>query len=201
MKTLKFYLTACLLILALGSAAQKSVDERVKEIRAAYAARLGMMENQPYDDIKVERMTISYNRMYPGTGMFQYDDTYYWTDDENEDYMLLPQLYFVTSKYTMNSGIYRYYREYLFDMETGDPMFLLITTQLGDDKATLKEYRFYFDEGKLIKQVPERIGPFDDDELIKPDFAIDEKGRAVGLEESFKGVAETFNSIIPTYAW
>ena len=201
MKTLKFYLTACLLMLALGVTAQKSVDERVKEIRAAYAARLSMMENQPFDDVKVEQMTISYNRIYPGTGLYQSSDTYYWTDDEDEDYMLHPLLYFVTSKYTMCHGNYRYYREYLVDTAPQEPMFMLISMQLGDDESTRQDFRFYFQDGKLIKQVPERIGPYGDDALLHPDFMFDENGRADGLIEAFKSVEQTFHEIIPTYKW
>ena len=86
-----------MLTIALTAIAQSGVEARLKVIRDAYEARLGMMTNQPYDDgVEVEQLTVNYNRMYPGTGLYRHTDTYYWTDDENEEYMLLPQLYFVT---------------------------------------------------------------------------------------------------------
>ena len=199
--TRKLIITLCLALTAMGMTAQKSVDARINEIRQAYANRINIMNNQPYDDIKMEQMTVSYNRMYPGSGLFQYNDTYYWTDDDNEDYMLKPLLYFVTRKYSMNHGMYRYYREYLLDVESGEPMFLLVTMQMGDDETTKQEFRFYFDKGRLIKQVPERIGPFADDALLVPDFRIDDNGRARAVIEEFNGIKETFNSLIPAVAW
>ena len=201
MRTRQFLLAISMLTIALTAIAQSGVEARLKVIRDAYEARLGMMTNQPYDDgVEVEQLTVNYNRMYPGTGLYRHTDTYYWTDDENEEYMLLPQLYFVTKRYTMNSGIYRYYREYLFDVETGEPMFLLIATQLGDDVGTKKEYRFYFDQGKLIKQIPERI-VVDENDLLTLDFEVDDNGRAGNLIPAFNSVKETFGAIVPTYAW
>lgn len=201
--TRKLITLLCLAVVAIGMNAQKSVDARVKQIREAYANRLNLMQNQPYDDSQnqVERLTIAYNRMYPGTGLACFNDTYYWTDDENEEYMLKPTLYFATSNYTMNTGIYRFSREYLFDAETEEPMFLLITTQFGDDGKRL-EYRFYFDKGKIIKQIPEKILPVADDEL-DPGISIDAHGKAVGesLIADFKAVAKAFHDQIPTYSW
>lgn len=194
-------LALCMVITAMGLTAQKNVEARIKQIRQAYANRINMMNNQPYDDVKVEQMTISYNRIYPGTGLYRYTDTYYWTDDENEDYMLKPTLYFVTRKYSLCHDIYRHYHEYLFDAETGEPMFLYITTQMGDDENTKQEFRFYIDKGKLIKQIPERIGPFDDSNFIPPGIGIDENGRALNIIGEFNGVLDTFDMMIPTYAW
>ena len=195
-------LALCLALTAIGLTAQKNVDARIKQIRQAYAARIDMMNNQPYDDgIKVEQLTVNYNRMYPGTGLYQHTDTYYWTDDENEDYMLKPTLYFVTNKYSLCSGIYRYYHEYLFDAETGEPMFLFITTQMGDDETTKQEFRFYLDKGELIKQIPERIGPFENSNFISPEISLDNNGRAVNIISEFERVLNTFDMMIPTYAW
>jgi hypothetical protein len=159
------------------------------------------MQNQPYDNEKVDQLTITYNRIYPGTGMARFNDTYYWTDDENENYMLKPTLYFVSSSYTLNGGIYAFNREYLFDAQTEEPMFMLITTELkGTDKRL--EYRFYFDKGKLIKQIPEKIGPIGEDEL-SPEIEIDKNGKAVAsrLLKEFESVKSTFHDFVPTYAW
>ena len=193
----------CLAAMALGMSAQKSVDARIKVIRKAYAERLNLMQNQPYDDDanKVNQLTIAYNRMYPGTGLAKFKDTYYWTDDENEDYMLKPVLYYVTSHETMNSGIYIFNREFLFDAETEEPMFMYVSTQFGEDGKKL-EYRFYFDKGKLIKQIPEKIGPVGDGEL-DPMIKLDKNGKAVAADllRGFESIKANFHSHIATYPW
>ncbi len=199
----KLILIAWLATMSLGMAAQLSVEQRINVIHQDYAERLNLMQNQPYDDDSdaVERLTVTYNRMYPGTGMARFTDTYYWSDDENEEYMLKPTLYYVTSSYTMNSGLYRFNREYLFDALTEEPMFIYVTTQVGDD-GKRQEYRFYFDKGKLIRQIPEKIMPVNDDEL-NPEISVDKNGRAVvsSLLGEFKKIKSRFHDIIPTYAW
>lgn len=201
--TRRLILTLCLVAIAMGMNAQKSVDARIKHIREAYANRLALMQNQPYDDEsqKVERLVMTYNRMYPGTGLACFNDTYYWTDDENEDYMLKPTLYFATSDYTMNTGIYIFHREYLFDAETEEPMFMYVTTRFGEDGKKL-EYRFYFDKGKLIKQIPEKIGSVSEDELDAM-IAVDKNGKAdaASLLREMEAVKATFHNHIPTYPW
>ena len=201
--TRKLILLFCLAAMALGMSAQKSVDDRIKVIRKAYAERLNLMKNQPYDDDanKVDQLTIAYNRIYPGTGLAKFRDTYYWTDDENEDYMLKPVLYYVTSHSTMNSGIYIFNREYLFDVQTEEPMFMYVSTQFGEDGKKL-EYRFYFDKGKLIKQIPEKIGPVGDGEL-DPMIKLDKNGKAVAADllRGFESIKANFHSQIDTYPW
>ena len=201
--TRKLILLLCLAAMALGMSAQKSVDDRIKVIRKAYAERLNLMMNQPYDDDaqKVNQLTIAYNRIYPGTGLAQFKDTYYWTDDENEDYMLKPILYYVTSHSTMNSGIYIFNREYLFDAQTEEPMFMYVSTQFGEDGKKL-ECRFYFDKGKLIKQIPEKIGPVGDDQL-DPMIKLDKNGKAVAADllRGFESIKANFHSQIDTYPW
>ena len=199
----KLIIMLCLGAMALGMSAQKGVDARIKQIREAYANRLAMMQNQPYDDEsqKVEHLVVAYNRMYPGTGLACFNDNYYWTDDENEDYMLKPTLYFATSDYTMNTGIYIFHKEYLFDSETEEPMFMYVSTRFGEDGKKL-EYRFYFDKGKLIKQLPEKIGTVADDEL-DPMIEVDKNGKAVAanLLREMENVKKAFHDQIPTYPW
>lgn len=201
--TRKLIIMLCLAAVALSMSAQKSVDARIKQIREAYANRLTMMQNQPYDDEsqKVERLVISYNRMYPGTGLACFNDTYYWTDDENEDYLLKPVLYYATSDHTMNTGIYIFHREYLFDAETEEPMFMYVSTQFGEDGKKV-EYRFYFDKGKLIKQIPDKIAPIKDDEL-EPGIMVGKNGKAdaASLLKEFESIKKTFHDQIPTYPW
>lgn len=201
--TRKLILMLCLTAMALGMTAQNSVEQRINVIRQAYANRMNLMQNQPYDDDsdKVDRLTIAYSRMYPGTGMARFKDTYYWIDDENEEYMLKPVLYYVTSYNTMNSGIYIFNREYLFDVQTEEPMFMYVSTQFGEDGKKL-EYRFYFDKGKLIKQIPEKIGPVGDGEL-DPMIELDKNGKAVAADllRGFESIKANFHSQIDTYPW
>lgn len=198
--TRKLILMLCLTAMALGMTAQNSVEQRINVIRQAYANRMNLMQNQPYDDDsdKVDRLTIAYSRMYPGTGMARFKDTYYWTDDENEEYMLKPTLYFMTRQYTMNSGIYKFYNEYLFDAETGEPMFMLVTTEFADKR----EYRFYFDKGKLILQTPAKIEPIKDGEL-EHGIEVDKNGKAVAasLLKEMEAIKSSFHDHIPTYPW
>ena len=200
----KYIIALCLVAFAMSMNAQNSVDARIKQIREAYANRLTLMKNQqPYDDDDkiVNQLTETYNRIYPGTGLAQFNDNYYWTDDENEDYMLKPVLYFVTSSYTMNYDIYRFNREYLFDAETEEPMFLYVSTQFGEDGKRM-EYRFYFDKGKLIKQIPEKI-EFGDDNELYPEINIDKNGKAVtsSLLTEFEAIKKNFHNKIPTFPW
>ena len=46
----KLILILSMALMALCMAAQNSVEQRVNVIRQAYANRLNLMQNQPYDD-------------------------------------------------------------------------------------------------------------------------------------------------------
>lgn len=201
--TRKLFLLLCLGMMTLGMTAQQSVEQRINVIRQAYANRQNLMQNQPYDGDteKVGQMTIAYNRMFPGTGLACFNNTYYWTDDNNEEYMLKPVIYFAVQRSTMNSGIYHSYREFLYDPETEEPMFMLVTTQRGDDGKRL-EYRFYFDKGKLIRQTPAKIEPVGDDE-VWPGIEVDNDGHAsvAQLLNEFEFHRKNFHNNIETYAW
>ena len=201
--TRRFLFLLCAAALAATAASAQSVEARLKQIRDTYAARLDLMNNKPYDDPGVEQMTVSFKRNIPGTGLFDYTSTFYWTDDEDEQYMLRPTLYFATCRYSRNMGMYGYTREYLFDPVTEQPMFMLITTQVLDSPTRL-EFRFYFDEqGRLIKQLPEAIGPCDDGDVLAPDVPVDDNGVASGeaLLNAFESVKDDFHHHIATYKW
>lgn len=191
-----------LCVIAVGAMAQSGVEKRIEQIRKAYASSREAMVMQPYDDVKVWQMTLSYNRIFPGTGLYSEQNTYYWTDDDNEEYMLKPELYFVSSRYSLCHDEYRFYREYLFDAETEEPMFMLVTTQRFDDESTRREYRFYFDGGRLIRQIPESI-VLAENEAVTPDFIIDAAGRAnvEALLSEFNRLKENFHNNVATYKW
>ena len=61
-------------------------------------------------------------------------------------------LYFATSKVTYAMGAHKWYWEFLWDSMEGDPMFALL---VREEAGTKMEYRFYFDNGKVRKNVPE----------------------------------------------
>ena len=63
-------------------------------------------------------------------------------------------------------GMHKWYWEFLWDAMEGDPMFALLVRQEGDSK---QEYRFYFENNKLIKVVPElKQWPKKDDMSLHP---------------------------------
>ncbi len=178
------------------------LQARLQYIHDEYEARLTKMANQPYDDgLSIECMTMQYNRMYPGTGLAQFCTKFYWTDDENENYMLRPTLYFVTSDTRMCSGIFRYYNEYLFDSTTGELLFVLWVTQMGNDEANRRELRCWFDGDRIIKQLPERID--DESGLLLNVVEVEDSGRVsvASILRECADLKSRFDAEIPTYAW
>ena len=72
----------------------------------------------------------------------------------------------------------------------GDPMFALLVRQEGDDK---KEYRFYFDNNKVIKVVPEvKQWPGKDMMSLHP-YVIDKPADVLKLMKQYQ---TTFNLLL-----
>lgn len=127
-------------------------DKRMAQIRQAYADRLEIMQNKPYDG-PFNEIGVDVAQNLPGTGLYERHDKFYFTQEQySADGSMCSQLYFVTSKATYAHGMHGYYWEFLWDSMEGDPMFALLVRQEGEAK---KEYRFYFENDKLIKAVPE----------------------------------------------
>lgn len=130
-------------------------DKRMQQIRQAYADRLEIMKNNPYADqnLPFNEMAVDVAQNLPGTGLHERHDKFYFTQEQySADGSMDSQLYFMTSKSTYAHGMHGYYWEFLWDSMEGDPMFALLVRTEGDAK---KEYRFYFDKGKVIKTVPD----------------------------------------------
>lgn len=136
-------------------AGAQNIDKRMQQIRQAYADRLEIMKNNPYGDqnLPFNEVGVDVAKNMPGTGLHERHDKYYFTQEQySEDGSMASLLYFMTSKSTYAHGMHGYYWEFLWDSMEGDPMFALLVRSEGDVK---KEYRFYFDKGKVIKTVPD----------------------------------------------
>lgn len=133
-------------------ATAQNKEQRIKQIRQAYADRLEIMQNKPYDG-PFNEAEVNVAKNLPGTGLYERHDKYYFTQEQySADGSMCSQLYFATSKETYVHGMHGYYWEFLWDSMEGDPMFALLVRQEGDTK---KEYRFYFENNKVIKTVPD----------------------------------------------
>ena len=137
-------------------------NKQIERIRAIYNdvhEHIAMAEEEP---MMTNQMTIDINQMYPGSGPHKEHITFYFTcldfseEDQREDGSINWQsdLQFVTQSF--NIGAHEYYCEYLYDPETGEPLFALIT--FDDDETGQKQsVRYYFDKGKLIQTIPAKV--------------------------------------------
>ena len=128
-------------------------DKRMAQIRQAYADRLEIMNNKPYGNEPFNEISVDVAQNLPGTGLYERHDKFFFTQEQySADGSMCSLLYFVTSKATYVHGMHGYYWEFLWDAMEGDPMFALL---VRDEGGTKKEYRFYFENNKVIKTVPE----------------------------------------------
>lgn len=148
---LTFIMLAVLAIASIATA--QNHDKRMAQIRQAYADRLEIMNNKPYGNEPFNEISVDVAQNLPGTGLYERHDKFYFTQEQySADGSMCSQLYFVTSKATYAHGMHGYYWEFLWDSMEGDPMFALL---VRDEGGTKKEYRFYFENNKVIKVVPE----------------------------------------------
>lgn len=151
-----------LLTLSIAIAFAADNSKQIERIRAIYNdvhEHIAMAQEEP---MMTNQMTIDINQMYPGSGPHKEHITFYFScldfseEDQREDGSINWQsdLHFVTQSF--NIGAHEYYCEYLFDPETGEPLFALITF---DDDATgqKQSVRYYFDKGKLIQTNPTKV--------------------------------------------
>ena len=151
MKLRLTFIMLAVIATAVTASAQKQ-EQRIKQIRQAYADRMEIMQNKPYDG-PFNEVSVDVAHNLPGTGLYERHDKFYFTQEQySADGSMASLLYFVTSKATYAHGMHGYYWEFLWDSMEGDPMFALLVRTEGNDK---KEYRFYFEKNKVIKVVPE----------------------------------------------
>lgn len=182
-----------LLTAAMMCRAASPDEERMAHIRKAYAERLALMADKPFENEPFNQITVTRDEMIPGAGMFSSKTTYYYCPP---DYGMEQEqgggLYFVQEQASDVSGIRRYYREYLYDVNTMEPLFALLTiTAAGYEPST---YRFYNMGNGRVDAVPSSdLWLDDDDELyyIKGPF-IDQPDRIL---DSFAYHKNIFNAV------
>ena len=165
-------------------------DKRIAQIRQAYADRLEIMNNSPYD-VPCNFINNDLAQNLPGSGLHERHDKYYFTQEQySEDGKMASLLYYVTSKDTYAMGMHVYNWEFLWDAMEGDPMFALLVRQEGNAK---KEYRFYFEKNKVIKVVPEfKQWPLKDMMSLHP-YVIDKPDDVLKLMKQYQ---TTFNLML-----
>lgn len=152
---MKLRLTIALLaIFAVATMANaQNHEQRMAKIRQAYADRLEIMKNKPVEDQPFNEISVDVAQNMPGSGLYERHDKYYFTQEQySADGSLDSQLYFMTSRSTYAHGMHVYYWEFLWDSMEGDPMFALLVREEGGTKM---EYRFYFENNKVIKVIPD----------------------------------------------
>ena len=134
-------------------ASAQNHDKRMAQIKQAYADRLEIMNNNPYESQMFNQVNVDLAQNMPGSGMREVHDRYYFTQEQySADGSMDSQVYFATSTITYAMGAHKWYWEFLWDSMEGDPMFAYLIRQEGDAR---QEYRFYFENNKLIKVVPD----------------------------------------------
>lgn len=153
------YRTLLLLSLALAAlgAAAQSQEARMNEIRQAYADRLEIIKNKPFDDdTPFNQISVDVAQNRPGSGLCNRHDTYYFTQEDftgDGKSDLHCTVHYATSKVDYAMGAHHYYWEFLWHPMEGDPMFALLVRQEEGSKVKT-EYRFYLQNGKVFKCVP-----------------------------------------------
>ena len=148
--------------LAFAIAMTAGNNKQIERIRAIYNdvhEHIAMAEEEP---MVTNQMSIDIDQMYPGSGPHKEHITFYFTcldfseEDQSEDGSINWQsdLKFVTQSF--NIGAHEYYCEYLYDPETGEPLFALFTYD-DDESGQKQSVRFYFDKGKLFQTIPAKI--------------------------------------------
>ena len=184
MKTRITLILAATLFAAVFANAQ-SHGKRIAEIRETYANRLNMMNDKPFEDQMFNEACIDVAQNLPGSGMHERHEKYYFTQqqysyDGSED----SKLYFLTCKITYAMGLHSYYWEFLWDPEKGDPMFALLVREEGDAK---QEYRFYFENSKVIKVAPAvKDWPVKDDSMSLHPQTIEKPADVLKLMDSYQ---------------
>ena len=84
-------------------------DKRMAQIRQAYADRLDIMQNKPYDG-PFNEVGVDVAQNLPATGLYERHDKFYFTQEQySADGSMCSLLYFATSKVTYTHGMHGYY--------------------------------------------------------------------------------------------
>ena len=140
----RIILFALVASIATTMATAQNEQARMKQIREAYAGRLALMQDRPYDDgAPFNEVTTTVTNNLPGSGICTSNKHFYFTqpdfmeseDEEGEfDATLYSTLYYATS-INVYAGTHHYIWEFLWDAETGDPMFAMLVMKEGSEKG------------------------------------------------------------------
>ena len=153
----RIILFALVASIATTMATAQNEQARMKQIREAYAGRLALMQDRPYDDgAPFNEVTTTVTNNLPGSGICTSNKHFYFTqpdfmeseDEEGEfDATLYSTLYYATSinVYAVKEG--------------------------SEKDSAQKEYRFYLDKGKVFKAVPDvALWPDPEQDFLAPYF-------------------------------
>ena len=137
-------------------------NKQIERIRAIYNDVHKHIEMAKEEPMMTNQMSIDIDQMYPGSGPHKEHITFYFScldfseEDQCEDGSInwRSDLHFVTQSF--NIGAHEYYCEYLYDPETGDPLFALFTYD-DDETGQKQSVRYYFDKGKLFQTIPAKV--------------------------------------------
>ena len=140
-------------------ASAQNHDKRMAQIKQAYADRLEIMNNNPYEGQMFNQVNVDLAQNMPGSGMREVHDRYYFTQEQySADGSMDSQVYFATSTITYAMGAHKWYWEFLWDSMEGDPMFALL---VREEPGAKQEYRFYFENLNQLRTNKFKIETWD----------------------------------------
>lgn len=174
----------CLLVCIQCGWAQNTVEsirKRYADIKEMFTEKSGDEESFTDGATFVQCYKVEASHWLPATGGHKENITLYFDERENEKDEVYNSHYltFVTTKY--NYAVREYYEEYLYDQD-GKIAFIYAflpyeyveDTGSPDDLALQLEYRFYFNNGKLLHSIIKKR-PVEDNTTTP--FTVDYEGK------------------------
>ncbi|MBR5099682.1 MAG: hypothetical protein IKX34_00085 [Bacteroidales bacterium] len=146
------------LILALAfpaGAPQDGLPTTVKEIRQLYANVQEAIANMNEEEHYRSQVVTTIQRTLPATGIRKETVTTFFSEygeelEEEEGFNPDYRPYFITRKFSNEAG-WKGYEEYLYDDESGRPIFVFIQIDYNDGKGK-QEMRYYYGPMGLISE-------------------------------------------------
>lgn len=169
-------------------AAQDGLPKSVKEIRQLYADTQEAIARMDEEEHLRAQMTTTVQRNMPGSGIRKETVTTFFEeyDDSVDGIEFNPDYrpFFVTRKY--NVAARKFYEEYLFDAETGTPVFIFLQGDSMEGDGKKDETRYYFGPlGKLSESIK-------GERLLDEQEALDQ---AASLWQSLKAQLNQFRDL------
>ncbi len=165
MKRIVFFMLLC--AMGAGMAVAQNVDTKIAQIRQLYSEAQELIGFADIEPNTRNTFSINIDQMYPGSGPHKEKIDFFFTcldlhEDDESDYLNWHSTLYLV-RHSFNIGGHKYYNEYLYDIESGDPVFALLTN-VYDEKEN-EAVRVYLNKGKVLKIVPS--SELDIDLLIK----------------------------------